>query len=171
MIHNHPILSLLVLTLAMTFLMSCTTAPQDTTAEDLQAINAVNKKFTDNFNSGNIDALSVRHSEEPKILPPNSPVIVDKDGIQAVYQGFYDAGARDLQFTVIDFNANGDMAHSVGKFTFTIQPEEGEAINESGKYVELWKRENGSWKLDVLIWNTSVPLPAPEAPPTAEEEE
>ena len=162
MIHNHPILSLLVLMLAVPFLVSCEKAAKDTTAEDLQAIKAIGKQFTVNFNSGNIDAIATRYSEEPKILPPNNPVIADIEDIQAVFQGLYDVGARDMQLTVIDFNVNGDMAHSVGKFTFTIQPEEGEAINERGKYVELWKRVNGSWKLDVVIWNTSVPLSVPE---------
>ncbi|MCH8289164.1 MAG: hypothetical protein IID12_08680, partial [Candidatus Marinimicrobia bacterium] len=49
--------------------------------------------------------------------------------------------------------------------------EEGEAISDNGKFVDLWKRENGTWKIDVNIFNSSVPLPAPEALPAAEEEE
>ena len=163
MIHKHTIQYLLVIMLALPFLASCTTAPPpDTTAEDLQAIKAIGKQFTDNFNYGNIAAIASRYSEEPKILPPNSQIIAEIEGIQAFFQGFYDVGARDLQLTVIDFNVNGDMAHSVGKFTFTIQPEEGEAINESGKYVELWKRVNGSWKMITATWNSSVPLPTTE---------
>ncbi len=51
------------------------------------------------------------------------------------------------------------------------KPEEGEAISDSGKFVTIWKRENGSWKVDVDIFNSSLPLPAPEALPTAEGEE
>ncbi len=38
----------------------------------------------------------------------------------------------------------------------------------NNKYVEIWKRENGAWKMDVDIWNSSVPLPAAEE--EAEEE-
>ena len=40
--------------------------------------------------------------------------------------------------------------------------DEGEAISDSGKYVRIWKRVTGTWKVDVLIFNTSLPLPAPE---------
>jgi len=57
----------------------------------------------------------------------------------------------------------------ITKYTLTIQPEEGDAISDNGKYVEIWKRENGSWKMDVDIWNSSVPLPTAEV--EAEEEE
>ena len=163
MIHNHPILSLLVLTLAVPFLVSCTTAPPpDTTAEDSQAINAVRKQFTDAFNQGDAAAVAALYTEEANLLPPNSPMIVDRKGIQAFWQNGIDAGGRDLQLTVIELSVNGDMAYEVGKYTLTIQPEEGEAISDNGKYLVIWKRENGSWKVDVAIFNSSLPLPAPE---------
>ncbi len=169
--HNHPILSLLALTLAVPFLVSCEKAAKDTTAEDSQAIKAASKQWVDAFNQGDAAALAALYTEEAKLLEPNSPLIVGRDSIQAIFQGFFDTGALELQLTVIELSVNGDMAHRVGKYTLTIQPEEGEAISDNGKYVEIWKRENGTWKMDVDIWNTSLPLPVPEALPTAEEEE
>ena len=171
MIHNHPILYLLVLMLAVPFLVSCTTPPPpDTTAEDTQAIKVVRNQLTYNFNQGDAAAVASLYTDEAKLLPPKRPMIVGKEGIQAFNQAGIDAGVGDLRFTVIDLSVNGDMAYVVGKQTVTIQPEEGEAISENNKYVWILKRENGSWKLDVVIWNSSLPLPVPEALPTAEEE-
>jgi hypothetical protein len=42
----------------------------------------------------------------------------------------------------------------VGKYTLT-----GDAgkVLDQGKYVVVWKRELGQWKLYRDIWNTSVP--------------
>ena len=163
MIHNHRILSLLVLMLAMTFLMSCTTAPPpDTTAEDTQAIKAVRNQLTYNFNQGDAAAVAALYTEEAKRLPPNSQMIVGRESIQASVQAAFDAGAGDLRITMIELSVSGDMAHEVGKFTLTIQPEEGEAISENNKYVWILKREKGSWKIDIAIWNSSLPLPVPE---------
>ena len=162
MIHNHPILSLLVVMLAMPFLVSCEKAPKDTTAENREAINAINKRFADNFNSGNIAGVAALFTKEAKLLPPKRSMIVGKEGIQAFNQAGIDAGVGDLRFTVIDLSVNGDMAYVVGKQTVTIQPEEGEAISENNKYVWILKREKGSWKIDIAIWNHSVPLPVPE---------
>ena len=90
-------------------------------------------------------------------------MIVGREGILAFYQGLF-GGGNNLQLTVIELSVNGDMAHDIGTYTLTIQPEEGEAFSDNGKYVEIWKRENGSWKIDLLIFNSNVPLP------TAEEE-
>ena len=163
MIHNHPILSLLVLTLAVPFLVSCTTAPPpDTTAEDSQAIRAASKQWEDNFDSGDLAAFATHYTEEAKVLPPNNQIVTGRESIQEFFQAFYDAGGRNLHLTVIDLHVSGDMAHVVGKYTLTIQPEEGEAISDNGKYVEIWKRVNGSWKMITATWNSSVPLPAAE---------
>jgi len=163
MIHNHPFLSLLALMLAIPILVSCTTAPPpDTTAEDIQAINAVNDQWVDAFNQGDTAAIAAIFTEEANLLPPNSPIIVGRKSIQAFYQGAFNAGVSDLQATNLEISVNGDMASVVGKYTLTIQPEEGEAISDNGKFVAIWKRENGTWKADVDIWNSSVPLPVPE---------
>ena len=170
MTDNHPILSLLVLTLAVTFLVSCTTAPPpDTTAEDIQALKAASGQYVEAFNQGDAAAVAALFTEGAKYLPPNRPMILDREGIQASVQASFDAGAGDLQATVIDLHVSGDMAHDVGKYSLTVQPEEGEAFSISGKFVTIWKRENGSWKIDVDIWHSSVPLPAPEEEMTEEE--
>ena len=172
MIHNRPILSLLVLTLAVSFLVSCATTPPpppDTSAEDIQAITAASEQYVDAFNRGDAAALAALFTEEGSLLPPNSPMIVGRVSIQAHFQAVLDAGVGDLKTTMIGVHVNGDMGHDVGKYTLTIQPEEGEAISDNGKFVTIWKRQNGSWKIDVDIFNSSVPLPVPEEE-TAEEE-
>ncbi len=161
--HNHPFIYLLVLTLTLLFLVSCTTAPPpDTTAEDLQAINAKRKQYANDFNQGDAAVVAAHYTEEAKYLPPNSPMIVGREGIQAWIQAGFDAGVGNFQLTMTDLQVYGDMAHDIAKYTLTIQPEEGAAISDNGKYLVILKRENGSWKLDVAIFNTSVPLPAPD---------
>ena len=172
MIHNHPIFYMLVLTLAVPFLVSCTTAPPpDTSAQDSQAIKAASAQWVDAFNKGDAAALAMLYTEEAKLLQPNSPMIVGREGIQAVFQGFFDNGASDATLQVIELSVSGDMAHVVGKYSLTIQPEQGVAISGNGKYVEIRKRGNGAWMIDVDIWNSSVPLPVPEEEEEEVEEE
>jgi len=172
MIHNHPSFSILVLTLSMLFLVSCTTAPPpDTTAEDIRAIETASAQWVDAFNTGEVAAFASLYTEEAKLLQPNNPMIVGRENIQANFQGFFEHGSRDIQLLVIELLVNGDMAHRVGTYTLTIQPEEGESISENGKYVEIWKRINGTWMMDVDIWNSNLPLSVPEAPSAVEDEE
>jgi len=175
MIHSRPILYLLVIMLAVPFIVSCTTAPPppplDTSAEDSRAIETASAQWVDAFNKGDVAAFAALYTQEAKLLQPNIPMIVGRENIHANFQGFFEHGSRDIQLSVIELFANGDMAHKVGTYTLTIQPEEGESISDNGKYVEIWKRVNGTWMLDVDIWNTSVPFPVAEEEVGTEEEE
>jgi hypothetical protein len=38
-----------------------------------------------------------------------------------------------------------------------IHPEGGAAFTDKGKYLMIWKLEDGSWKWDSDAWNSSLP--------------
>ena len=157
MIHNHPILHLLVLMLGVTCLLSCTTAPPpDTSEEDNQAIKAASSQFVENFNSQDFAALAAIFTDAAKLIPPNFEMIVGRESIQV---WFGESGAN-LQLTMIDLHMNGDMAYVVGEYMIAIQPGMTYGtISDNGNYVEIWKRTNGLWMLDLLIWNSNLPDP------------
>ena len=176
MLHNHPILYLFVLMLVVPFIVSCTTPPPppppiDTSAEDRLAINTASAQGVDAFKMGDVAAFAAIYTQGAKLLQPNSPMIVGRENIQENFQGFFEHGSRDIQLSVIELSLNGDMAHKVGTYTLSIQPEEGESMVDNGKYVEIWKRVNGTWMMDVDIWNTSVSFPVAEEEMETEEEE
>ena len=160
---NKPIPYLIILVLAASFLLSCTTAPPpDTSAADAEAIAAANMQFMDAFNSGDAAGAATLYTETAEVFPPNGPSAVGRENIQTLFQAFQDAGAGDLQGKDSEISVSGDWAHEVGKFTLTIQPAEGVVLSDSGIYMIIFKRENGAWMRDRLIWNSSVPLPMPE---------
>lgn len=53
----------------------------------------------------------------------------------------------------------GDFGFTWGRYVFTAQGGEGENVSH-GKYVSIWRKENGAWKFVADIGNSS---PAPEA--------
>jgi ketosteroid isomerase-like protein len=43
------------------------------------------------------------------------------------------------------------------------------SVSDTGKYVEIWRKEpDGSWLIDQVIWNSDLPLAAPEPEPEDE---
>ncbi len=156
--YHRVALATFILTLPVLLFVSCEKAPEDT-AKARQAIEAGGKQFADAINRGDAAAAAASYTEEARVLPPNGPMIVGREAIQNFWQDVIDAGISDLQFTTLEVGVARDLAYEIGEYALTIQPEEGEAIMDQGKYVVVWKRENGEWKLDVDIWNSSMPLP------------
>ena len=156
--YHRVALATFILTLPVLLFVSCEKAPEDT-AEVRQDIEAINKQFADAVKRGDAAAAAALCTEEARVLPPNGPMIVGREAIQNFWQSNIDAGVSDLQLTILEVGVVRDLAYEIGEYALTIQPEEGEAIRDQGKYVVVWKRENGEWKLDVSIWNSSMPLP------------
>ena len=168
MIHNQPIFYLLVLTLAVPFLVSCTTAPQDTEMIGRE-FQALDRQFAASIERGDAAGAAALYTEDARLLPPNSDAVVGRDAIQAFMQGMIESGVHDIQFMQAEVHVMGEIAYDRGELQFSVQPEKGEPMMSKSKYVCVWTPVNGEWKIDVCIWNSSLPLPTPEEEMTEEE--
>src|SRR5262245_18465634 len=138
--------------LAVGFSASNLAAQQDVRS----AIEEGNKQFSAALGRGDGKALGTMYTATAQAFPPNSEIVSGSEAIGRFWQGAIDAGVKGLELTTLDVEAQGDMACEVGKYTLT-----GDAgkLLDQGKYVVVWKREAGKWKLHRDIWNTSAAAP------------
>ncbi len=139
---------------------ACTSAqekPLDLT-QVRQAIEEGNLKFGEAFRQGDPAAVANLYTEGAVLLPPNSETITGKTAIEAFWGAVMGMGVKDAVLTTVEVTGSGDMVCEIGKYKLTIQPEGQEAVEDIGKYVVIWKQaEDGTWKLHIDIWNTSMP--------------
>ena len=64
--------------------------------------------------------------------------------------------------TSISLDADGTMAVDIGTYNFSFQSPGGK-VDDHGKYLEVWRKTGGNWKIVADMYNTSVPLPPPPA--------
>lgn len=126
---------------------------------DIRAkIDAANKKFMEAFNRGDVAAAVAVYTEDARILPPNADMMKGKPTIKSFWQGAVGMGVKEAKLETVELLEMGeDTACEIGKYTLKIQPEGGETITDKGKYVVVWKLQDGSWKWYIDIWNTSLP--------------
>jgi uncharacterized protein (TIGR02246 family) len=114
-------------------------------------IKAINAEFMTLFNSGQLEAVSALYTEEGQLLAPGFEPFVGRSAIAAVLGGLRGDGAA-LRLDTQEVEGGGDYAWEVGRYTLTA-PDGTEA--DRGKYVVVWKREGGCWRLHRDILNTS----------------
>ncbi len=143
------------------FVLLCYAAPPEEKMDVekvRKAIEESNLKFGEAARQGDAAALAALYTEDATLLPPNSEMIKGREGIEAVWSGVIQMGAKDVVLTTVDVYGSGDLAYEVGNYVLTIQPEGQEPIEDKGKYVVVWKQvADGSWKMHVDIWNSSLP--------------
>ena len=121
------------------------------------AIEANNKKFAAALGDKDAAAVAALYTAEARLLPPNAEMMEGAQAIQAFWQGGLDMGIQKATLATVEVQVRGDIACEVGEYTLIIQPTADQTIKDKGKYVVVWKKQDGSWKLDVDIWNTSLP--------------
>jgi uncharacterized protein (TIGR02246 family) len=120
------------------------------------AIEAANAKFSADFAKGDAAAVASHYSPTAWAFPPNGEITKGREAIAKLWKGAMDAGVKEVKLTVLEVEGHGDTAHEVG--TYVLSGEGGKTL-DTGKYVVVWKRQGGQWKLHRDIWNTSMPAP------------
>jgi uncharacterized protein (TIGR02246 family) len=118
------------------------------------AIEAANAKFSADFAKGDAAAVASHYTAAAWAFPPNGEITKGREAIGKLWKGAMDSGVKSIKLVVVEVEAHGDAAHEVG--TYALMGEGGKAL-DNGKYVVVWKREGGQWRIHRDIWNTSVP--------------
>ena len=150
-------LTIAVLLAVTCIVISCADEGKKDAEEKIRAaIEANNEKFMAALSDGDAAAVAALYTAEARLLPPNAEMMKGVQAVQAFWRGGMDMGIKGATLETVEVQVGGDIACEVGKYTMIIQPTADQTITDKGKYVILWKNENGSWKLDVDIWNTSL---------------
>ena len=120
------------------------------------SIQAVNQAFMSTYASGDAAGMGALYTEKGQLLPSNSDFVTGRKAIQGFWKAVMDMGIKTAKLETIDLEEHGNAAYEVGKYTLSGA---GGQVMDQGKYVVIWKKEGGEWKLHRDIWNTSMPVP------------
>jgi uncharacterized protein (TIGR02246 family) len=141
-------------------LLSCSKPEPFDSAAVRKAIEEGGAKWAEAFNRGDATDVAALYTEDATLLPPNSEIIQGRQGIQDFWNGGIQMGLKDISLTIVNIGGSGDTAYEIGKYNLKIQPADQEGMTDSGKYLVVWKRQaDGTWKLHVDIFNSSMPMP------------
>jgi ketosteroid isomerase-like protein len=118
-----------------------------------EEILAANEKFMDTFRGGDFAKLASYYTENAKLLPPGSEMLIGQENIQNFWKGGSEMGIKAVKLETLEVIESDQIAVEDGRYTLTIQPDENTNVEEKGKYVVVWKFADG-WKLHVDIWNS-----------------
>ena len=117
-------------------------------------IQKANTKFGEAFRKGSAADVAAGYTKGAMLLPPNSGMVEGAGAVQGFWQAVITMGIQDVKLESQEVEAHGETAFEVGKYTLYVA---GGVEADQGKYVVVWKKEDGAWKLHRDIWNTSRP--------------
>lgn len=121
------------------------------------AIEAANNRFEEALGRGDATALADLYTPNAMVFPANTDIVKGKEAIKNLFQGLISSGVKGITLTTVEVDRFGDTANEVGKYI--LKDGNGKEV-DNGKYVVIWKRVRGQWKLHRDIFNTSMPASA-----------
>lgn len=157
---------------AVAFLSSCGSQTQtqtptqpDTKAADEAALKKADEEWSKAVGAKDVDKTVSYYAADALVLPPNGTAITAKDAIRKMWQEMITAPAFTGGWTAtkVEVARSGEIGYVTGTWEFKWNDTAGKPVSDHGKFVEAWKKQSdGSWKCTVDIWNSDLPLPAPE---------
>ncbi|MFL5748793.1 MAG: YybH family protein [Niastella sp.] len=134
--------------------MSDTTAPAFDLAKAKEWIESDNKKFEEEMKKGDSNALAAHYGPDAWLMFDNSEPMKGKD-ITSGWGGAIRAGVKGIKVTTVDLTGNAELLVETGMYEMMGNDNK---ILDKGKYVVVWKPENGGWKIYRDIGNSNMPM-------------
>lgn len=115
-------------------------------------IKKVNRLFEIAMSEANADGLAAVYTQDGQALPPNAPTISGVENIKNFWQGAIDMGVTSVKLESVELDVVADTAIEIG--AFELKAADGGVIDQ-GKYIVVWKKEDGKYKWHRDIWNSS----------------
>lgn len=139
--------------------LSCS-RPETFDAEKVRkSIEEACAKYSQAIREGNMAGVVDIYTADATILPPDAGIVKGKQAIGEFYNKLLQMGMKDIVFTTLEVGGNGGTAYEIGKTRVLIQPVGQAAIQDSTKYLVIWKcQADGTWKVHSDIFNFYAPM-------------
>ena len=155
----------LFLIVAAFLISSCAPpAAPDTRAADEVAIRSLDEQWSATAARNDLDGVVGFYSDDAVLLPPNSVIAKDAKSIRESWGGLLGPNtAVSWKVSKVEVSKAGDIGYLYGTYQLTIKdPKGGPAMNDTGKIVEVWKKQaDGKWRCIVDTYNSDIALPTP----------
>ena len=125
-------------------------------------------EWIDAYNAGEPDRIIALYSEDAIVMPPDAPSVTGDAALRSFLADEM-AEAKKGRITIIltgddEADTSGDLGWHRG--TFKVVGEGGASLG-TGKFLEIWQRQQGKWRITRDIWNNDAAAATPPPGPAA----
>ncbi|MEE8213146.1 MAG: DUF4440 domain-containing protein [Alphaproteobacteria bacterium] len=121
-----------------------------------QEIDALNAQWVAAFKAKDFATIESLMAPDSLLLAPGNPPIQGAESVVETWKAW--GGLPNVKITFgaerVEAAASGDLAYDYGAYTFAFDSDKG-PFAEEGKYIVVWKKIDGAWKVAADIFNNN----------------
>lgn len=115
-------------------------------------IDEKNDRFTQAHITGDTAFLNNIFTPDARVFAPNTDVVTGRTAIAALNLQFIQYGIKEFREVTTALYGNDEYLINEGKYSMVYGKEK--SVDEE-KFINIWKKSEGEWKLYSNIWNSS----------------
>jgi len=102
-------------------------------------------------------AIGLLYASDAKFMPAHAPLATGPAAAAEIWRAMLSLPNLSLSWspTTIDASSSGDFAYVAGSYELAFDTDAGR-VEDRGKYVAVWKRIDGAWKMVADINNSDL---------------
>jgi ketosteroid isomerase-like protein len=136
---NRPIVLRFILLLVFADVQVATSQVKSGGAQDIAQFHKQLRRFTAGADATQVAAL---YHPDARVFVGGAPIVSGRANIQAMWKTFFDKGFTDLKLAPVACDRQGDLIVDLGTYSGVMNGKP-----EQGKYVLVWKKHGGTWKI------------------------
>lgn len=157
--------NIIFLPLAAGLLFSCRSKKTGTEKQNNFNLDSVktyiikmNESYSERFMSNDSSFYTERYCADAEVYSPNMPAVKGREAIRSFFYNDGNNKEAKIELPAGNFYGSEEVVVEEGAYHF---PDGNGGSVDKGKFIALWKMEDGKWKLYREIWNSDNPPPPP----------
>lgn len=152
-------LARLILIFALVAIVPPAWAQEVDRAAEAAAIRKIDEDWVAAVKRKDAAAVGQIYAEDAVFMVPNAPQHAGRDKVTEAWAGLMGLPNVELSFapTTVEVSQSGDMAYDIGTYKLAFDGEGGRRVEDAGKYVVVWRKVDGAWKVAADILNSDLP--------------
>jgi uncharacterized protein (TIGR02246 family) len=147
---------LIVVALSMVMQGCASTGAQGFAQGDEDAQRAITSTWQRDVNAKNWKGVAAAYTKDAVLMPPNGPNVQGRENIEQFFANF--PPVSDMKLALVEIERRDDIAFVRGVYSMNITLPDGSTVRDSGKYVELRKKQaDGTWQISHDMFNSDLP--------------
>jgi ketosteroid isomerase-like protein len=119
-----------------------------------KTIEEKDNEFAKAFVTGDSVTMVNSFTQDGKIFPPNSDAAIGRSAIAGLISQYLKFGIKKFHDETTALY--GNEANLIEEGNYLMGDDKGNTIDK-GKYIDIWRKVDGDWKIYSEIFNTSMP--------------
>jgi ketosteroid isomerase-like protein len=102
-----------------------------------------------------VEGAVALYTADARMMPHGAPTCTDHAAIGGFFRGAFDNGIVAARFTTDEVEGDAAQATETGRYELFAGPPNGEQVlAASGRYLVVWRKVNGAWRIHRDMFNS-----------------